>query len=322
MIADTEALGLAVTRLSNGATVVDAGVEVTGSLEAGRLFAEVCMGGLGQVRFCELTFSETGFSGKNPVSSGPITGDVWLPGVTVSVSHPPLACIAAQLAGWPVRGGDETKPYKAMGSGPARALYGVEEIFERLGYRDQADVAVLCLEGDRLPPEEVTEDVAEKCAVSPDCLYVLIAPPASLVCAVQVAARVVEAGLHKMMAVGFDVRTVISGFGDCPLAPVAADDLRAIGRMNDAVLYGGRAWYTVRADDAQIAAVIEQLPSSASRDYGTPFYDLFQRYDRDFYKIDPLLFSVAEISINNLTSGRVFHAGRVNCEMVRRALLG
>jgi methenyltetrahydromethanopterin cyclohydrolase len=262
------------------------------------------MGGLGQVSFCGLDFD-----------------GLWLPGVSVAASHPPLACIAAQLAGWPVRGGDASDPYKAMGSGPARALYGVEEIFERLGYRDQADVAVFCLEGARLPPEEVTEDVAGKCGVSPDHLYVLIAPPASLVCAVQVAARVVESGLHKMIEVGFDVRTVLSGFGTCPLAPVAADDLRAIGRMNDAVLYGGRAWYTVRTDDAQIAAVIEQLPSSASRDYGTPFYDLFQRYDCDFYKIDPLLFSAAEIFINNLTSGRTFHAGRVNCDMVALPVL-
>lgn len=304
MIADAEPLGLAVTRFSNGATVVDAGVEVPGSLEAGRLFAEVCMGGLGKVRFCGLDFD--GF---------------WLPGVSVTVSHPPLACVAAQLAGWPIRGGDESAHYKAMGSGPARALYGVEEIFGRLGYRDQADVAVLCLEGPRLPLEEVTEDVARKCSVSPDHLYVLIAPPASLVCSVQVAARVVESGMHKMLEVGFDIRTVLSGLGTCPLAPVAGDDLRAIGRLNDAVLYGGRAWYTVRTDDAQIEAVMERLPSSASRDYGTPFHDLFQRYDCDFYKIDPLLFSAAEIFINNLTSGRTFHAGGVNCEMVRRALL-
>ncbi|MCK4452444.1 MAG: hypothetical protein KAX26_17875, partial [Anaerolineae bacterium] len=68
MIADAEPLGLAVIRLPNGATVVDAGVEVPGSLEAGRLFAEACMGGLGQVSFCELTFSETGFFPENPVS--------------------------------------------------------------------------------------------------------------------------------------------------------------------------------------------------------------------------------------------------------------
>ena len=43
MIADAEALELAVTQLPNETTVVDAGVKVPGSLEAGRLFAEVCL---------------------------------------------------------------------------------------------------------------------------------------------------------------------------------------------------------------------------------------------------------------------------------------
>ena len=300
MIADAEALELAVAQLENGATVVDAGVQVPGSLEAGRLFAEVCLGGLGKVRFCELDVD-----------------GLWLPGVTVSVSHPPVACMAAQYAGWAVKG----KKFFAMGSGPARALYRGEPLFEQLDYRDQADVAVLALEGRKLPPEEAAEKVAAKCQVSPDHLYLLVAPTASLVGSVQVAARVVETGLHKMLEVGFDLGTVLSGFGTCPLAPIARDDLRAIGRTNDAVLYGGRAWYTVRVDDAQIEPVIEQLPSSASRDYGTPFYDLFQRYDGDFYKIDPLLFSPAEVAINNVTSGRTFRAGGVNAEMIQKALL-
>ena len=300
MITDAERLGLAVIRLPNGATVVDAGVAVDGSLEAGRLFAEVCLGGLGKVHFCGLDL-----------------GDLWLPGVAVGVSHPTVACMAAQYAGWAVKAGK----FFAMGSGPARALYGGEPLFERLEYRDRADVAVLALEGRKLPTEEVAEKVARKCGVAPDRLYLLVAPTASVVGSVQVAARVVETGLHKMLEIGFDIGTVLSGFGTCPVAPVAADDLHAIGRTNDSVLYGGRAWYTVRAEDEQIDKVIDRLPSSASRDYGTPFYELFQRYNGDFYQIDPLLFSPAEIFINNLVSGRTFHAGRINEEMLRRALL-
>ena len=301
MIADAGALELAVTRLPNGATVVDAGVKVPGSLEAGRLFAEICLGGLGKVRFCQLDFDGLG-----------------LPGVSVSVSHPPVACMAAQYAGWAVKKGK----FFAMGSGPARALRRGEPIFERLDYQDQADVAVLALEGRKLPPEEASEKVADKCKVSPDHLYLMVAPTASLVGSVQVAARVVETGLHKMLEVGFDIGPVLSGFGTCPLAPIAGDDLRAIGRTNDAVLYGGRAWYTVQMDDAQIEQTIERLPSSASRDYGTSFYDLFQRYNGDFYKIDSLLFSPAEVHINNVNSGHTFHAGGVNVEMVREAMQG
>ena len=149
----------------------------------------------------------------------------------------------------------------------------------------------------------------------------LVAPTASLVGSVQIAARIVETGLHKMHELGFDIHAVLSGFGSCPLAPVAADDLTAIGRTNDGVLYGGRAWYTVETDDAHIESVIERLPSVASRDYGAPFGELFQRYGGDFYKIDPLLFSPAEIAITNVASGRTFQAGGLNTAVLRASLL-
>jgi methenyltetrahydromethanopterin cyclohydrolase len=87
------------------------------------------------------------------------------------------------------------------------------------------------------------------------------------------------------------------------------------------VLYGGRAWYTVQAEDARIEEVIDRLPSCSSRDHGTLFYDLFKRYDGDFYKIDPMLFSPAEVCINNLASGRTFRAGAVAPELIRASIL-
>jgi len=304
MVDDAEALGLEIHRLPDGATIVDAGVKATGSLEAGRLFSEACMGGLGQVGFCELDLD-----------------GVRLPGVQVAASHPTLACVAAQLAGWPVQWEDASGLHKAMGSGPARALRGEEKVLEQLGYRDRADVAVLMLEGEELPPPEVAADVAKKCGIAPSGVYLLVASIASLVGTVQVPARMVEAALHNMMAVGFDIRTVLSAYGTCPLAPLTRDPLHAIGLANDAVLYGGRVWLTVRTDDAQIEAVLGQLPSSASRDYGISFYDLFERYEHDFYKMDLSLFSVAEIHINNLQSGRTFHGGQVSGSIVRRTLL-
>ena len=302
MIAEAEALELEVTRLGNGTTLVDAGVNVPGSLEAGRLFAEVCLGGLGKVLFCEIGY-----------------GEWFFPSVSVTVGRPSLACMAAQYAGWAVRvGGTETSaPYLAMGSGPARALFLGEPIFQKLAYRDRSEVGVLALESRSLPTEEVADWIASKCRISPEKLYLLIAPTASLAGSVQVVARVLETGLHKMLEVGYDIDKVISGFGTCPVPPVARDDLRAIGRTNDAVLYGGKAWYTVRGDDKKIKSLVEKLPSSASRDYGTPFFDLFQRYGGDFYKIDPLLFSPAVVSITNVATGRSYHAGNVNLELLK-----
>jgi methenyltetrahydromethanopterin cyclohydrolase len=303
MIGESEALGLEVRRLDNGTTLVDAGVNVPGSLEAGRLFAEVCLAGLGKVRFCE-----TGIGGSS------------FPAVSVTVGRPLLACMASQYAGWAVKV-DGVKPsgaYFAMGSGPARALFLGEPLFSKLEYRDRSESAVLALEGRSLPSEEVAAWIAGKCRIDSSRLYLLVAPTASLAGSVQIAARVVETGLHKMLEVGFDIGSVISGFGTCPVAPVAGDDLRAIGRTNDAVLYGGKAWYTVRGDDRSIEGLVKKMPSSASSDYGTPFYELFQRYGGDFYKIDPMLFSPAEVCINNVATGRSFQVGRAKLDIIGR----
>ena len=301
-----EALQVAAGELENGTTVVDAGIDVDGSLEAGRLFSEVCLGGLADVRLCQLQLD-----------------DLTIPGVEVNVHQPVLACMASQYAGWAINvpATDTSKKYFAMGSGPARALHRSEPIFADIDYRDPATLAVLTLESNRLPSPQVAAWVAGKCGVAPERLFLLVAPTASLAGSVQIAARIVETGLHKMHEVGFDIATVRSGFGACPLAPVAADDLTAIGRTNDAVLYGGRAWYTVQTEDALIESVIERLPSAASRDYGVPFGELFRRHGGDFYKIDPLLFSPAEITITNSVSGRSFHAGGVDTAVLRASLL-
>ena len=97
--------------------------------------------------------------------------------------------------------------------------------------------------------------------------------------------------------------------------------MRAIGRTNDCILYGGQARYTIRAEDDELAELAERLPASASSDYGTPFYDIFKRYDNDFYKIDPMLFSPAEVWLTSATSGRTFHGGRLNPDVLRASLL-
>jgi methenyltetrahydromethanopterin cyclohydrolase len=308
MIEEKESLGLEVKQLNNGATVLDAGVNVPGSMEGGRLFSSACMGGLGQIHFAQRALENA----ENSHAAG-----AWLPFVETSVSCPHIACMASQYAGWAVR----QEQYFAIGSGPARALYAGEKIFQQLDYRDPSDIAVLMLEGRELPGETVAAFVAEKCSVKPDRLFLLVAPTASLVGSVQIAARSVETGMHKLLELGFDIRRVRAASGSCPLAPVAADDRHAIGRTNDAILYGARVFYTVRADDRELKDLIGQMPSESSRDYGTPFYDLLMRYKGDFFQVDPMLFSPAQVQINNLNSGRTFCAGHTNPSLLKSSLL-
>jgi methenyltetrahydromethanopterin cyclohydrolase len=156
--------------------------------------------------------------------------------------------------------------------------------------------------------------------MSPDAITFAVAPTASTAGGVQIAARVIETGLHKMDALDFDVRRVVTAMGTAPLPPTARSDLRAIGRTNDCMLYGGQARYTIDADDETLASLAERLPASASADYGTPFYEIFKRYDSDFYKIDPMLFSPAEVWLTSATSGKTFHAGVTNPEVLRASL--
>jgi methenyltetrahydromethanopterin cyclohydrolase len=289
-------LRVRVRRLDNGARVIDAGIEVDGGLEAGLALAEICMGGLGTVNYVPLQLG----------------GETW-PGVSVWTDHPALSCMASQYAGWAISVGK----YFAMGSGPLRAHARVEkDLFEKLGYAEAAERGVLVLEGRTAPTDEVAAWVAGKAGLSPAQLTFAIAPTASLAGGVQISARILETGLHKMETLGFDVRKVVSGIGTAPVAPVAKNDIRAIGRTNDCILYGGQARYTLRAPDDELAVLAEKVPASASRDYGTPFYEIFQRYDGDFYKIDPLLFSPAEVWLTSVATGRTFRAGRVNPDVL------
>src|SRR5260370_36322252 len=241
------------------------------------------MGGLGHVDYV-------------PVVVGP---DTW-PGVRVWTDHPAVSCMASQYAGWAIQVGR----YFAMGSGPLRAHARVEqELFGKLRYAETARRGVRVFETRSAPTAEVAAWVGEKAGLAPAALTFAVAPTASVAGGVQIAARILETGLHKMDALGFDVKRIVSGIGSAPLPPVAKNDLRAIGRTNDCILYGGPARYTVQADDAELAALVPQIPAAASKDYGTPFYDIFKHYDADFYKIDPLLFSPAEAWLTSGVSG-------------------
>jgi methenyltetrahydromethanopterin cyclohydrolase len=238
--------------------------------------------------------------------------DIPLPAITVGCDLPIAACMASQYAGWQVKVGK----YFAMGSGPMRAAYGKEELFNDIGHREKPRVAVGVLETSEQPTPEVIAYLAEKTGVVAERLTLIAARTASLAGGVQVVARSVETALHKLHTLRFDLQRIVGGFGSAPLPPVAKNDLAAIGRTNDAVLYGGEVTLFVTGDDESLAQTGAKLPSNASKDYGRPFKEVFKRYDHDFYKIDPLLFSPALVSLQNIQTGKVQTFGRVNEEVL------
>lgn len=285
-----------------GARVIDCGVEVTGSLSAGMALARTCLAGRGTVSL-----------GMGHLAGRPLGV------VTVAVDLPYVPCLLSQYAGWKIARGK----FFAMGSGPMRALAGKEKLFEELGYREsERSSAVGILECGRPPSEEVVLELVASCGVEPDKLTLLVARTASLAGSLQVVARSVETCLHKLHELGFDVRRVLSAIGSAYLPPIPEDDLVAIGLTNDSILYGGQVVLWVEGDDDSIAAIGPRLPASASADHGAPFRAIFERYGGDFYKIDPLLFSPAQVVLHNVTTGHGHSFGAVQPEILASSFWG
>lgn len=290
------ALGVVQHRLPNAARVVDFGVRATAGLDAGAALATICMSGLGQVA----------------LYPGQLAGRLW-PTVQVTTDWPLEACLLSQYAGWKIaRDG-----YFGMGSGPMRLAAAAEDLFERLQFRDQTQHCVGVLEAAELPPESVVEHIAERTGASLAQTVVCVAPTASQAGNVQIVARSVETAMHKLFELEFDVARVVSGWGCAPLPPLAADDLHGIGRTNDAILYGSRVMLWVRGDDASLQAVGQQVPACTSACYGKPFLEIFEDAGRDFYEIDPHLFSPAELVMINVETGCTHQFGRLDADVLQ-----
>lgn len=301
-----EALGLTVERLPGRTVLVDAGIDTPGGVAAGIAIGEICMGGLGRVR----------------LASDPASG--WPDWLEVSSQYPVLACLASQYAGWSLAASKEEaggKKFFSLGSGPARALACREALFDELGYRDQAESGVLVLEVDRRPPPVVVDKVLRDCGLAPENLTLILTPTSSPAGTTQVVARVLEVALHKAHELGFTLADVAGGSARAPLPVAAADAGVAMGRTNDAILYGGQVHLAVRGSDEAARGLARELPSNNSRDYGRGFADIFRAYDYDFYKIDPALFAPAEVWVSNLDSGRTWHAGGIDMGLLRAAWL-
>lgn len=280
------------------AIVLDCGVNVSGGLGAGMALIEVSTAGLVEAELQQLD----------------LFGSRW-PHVTVMTDQPFEACLLSQYAGWQVLAGK----YFAMGSGPMRAARAREEVFQLAGYQEAADRVVGVLEAGQLPTNEAIELIARECGVTPRNVALAVAPTASIAGGMQVVSRSVETAMHKLFELGFDLSRIVSGCGTAPVPPVAENDLAAIGRTNDAILYGGTVTLWVTGDDDSLSEIGREVPASASPSFGKPFIDIFEEAGRDFYKIDKLLFSPAEVMFHNIETGQVHRYGAREETVLRKS---
>jgi len=301
-IDNSEFYGVAVSKSTAGATIVDAGVNAPGGFQAGKKLTELCVGGAGKAQLGFKTY-----------------GNMVFPSITVTSDFPAIAMLGSQFAGWRIK---EPDGNIAIGSGPIRALaLKPKDVFEEIGYRDVSDKAVITLESNVLPSDALIEKVTSASNVKAENLIVVVAPTASIAGLTQVAGRVIEVGIHKLKTLGLNPKVIRYAMGYAPIPPVGMDFEVAMARTNDAILYGGTVYLTADYDDeSALQTMVNQTPSMASKDYGKPFLQIFREADKDFYKIDHGLFAPAVIMINNSKTGRTFKAGQINSKVLAQSL--
>ena len=297
---NSELYGVEVANTNSGTTIVDAGVKARGGFQAGKVVTEICMGGCGKAQITRRRY-----------------GELELPSIFVCTDHPTIATLGSQYAGWQI-GEDD---FFAIGSGPARAIaLKPKEIYEKIGYKDDSDKAIVVLETDKYPPEKLIERFLKDCNVQPENLAVILTPTASVAGSTQVSGRIVETGIHKLMKLGFNPNVILYAWGIAPIAPVHPKFVEAMARTNDAILYGGVASYTVDCEnEGELEKIVDKSPSKASVAYGKPFIEIFKEANYDFYKIDPNLFAPAVVVIGNVKTGNTFERGEINSEALKES---
>ena len=290
-------LRLEVHELDNGTVVVDAGVNAHGGLGAGIYLSRLCMADLADIQLTPC-----------------VVKGILMPGVEVATDYPAVSCMASQCAMWQIK----ADKFFAMGSGPGRVLARkTKDLYEKIGFEEVSDVGVLVLESNKLPDEKVTSQIAEKCGIDPADLRLAVAPTDSVAGLVQVSARVVETGLHKLFTMGFDITTIKSGWGRAPISPITGDATMCMGSSNDAIIYGGETYYTLKYENLEeLKQYLKDMPSQASRDWGAPFYKTFKAAGFDFFKVDHNVFAPAKVVMNEVVSRRTFVSGKVNDDVL------
>ena len=292
MVAEADKLRIIVSEGSLGETLIDAGVKAVGGFDVGLLMAEICLGGLGTV-----TLTPYAATAKWPFH------------LTVRTADPVIACLASQYAGWAL----SHEKWFALGSGPGPGS----------GAQGAAvPGSWLCRQSQSRDPGHRRRQAAAAgsrregrqgyAASMRDHLTFIYAPTRSLAGSLQVVARVLEVALHKAHELKFPLSRIIDGIGTAPLSPPHPDFIQAMGRTNDAIIYGGLTHLFVTGPADEARALAEKLPSKTSRDYGEPFSDIFKKFKGDFYKIDPMLFSPAVAVVTAVESGETFFGGEIN----------
>ncbi|HDN01912.1 MAG TPA: methenyltetrahydromethanopterin cyclohydrolase, partial [Candidatus Bathyarchaeota archaeon] len=174
---------------------------------------------------------------------------------------------------------------------------------------------------EKYPTKSAVELISEKCGVKPENLYLVLTTTRSIAGSTQVSGRIVETGLYRLDFLGFDPKLVVSGVGYAPIMPVHPDEGVTLGREEDALIYGGSTSFIVEYEDDQaLKDLIAKAPATTSSFYGKPSYQVLKSVEFDWSKLDPAFFAPGMLRVENLKTGVVHQAGKINVGVLKESL--
>jgi methenyltetrahydromethanopterin cyclohydrolase len=299
---DPQRYGALISKSSGGATIVDMGIEADGSWLGAKMYVEAAHGGM-----AELTYGRTRIK------------DLDLPTANLMVDNPMLSVIGCEAGAWAVGEGE----FVPVASGPVRAKARADRWSQRVEYEDPSPYVLLQMQTVSIPNDETLAYVADACGIPVANLTVMVAPSASLVGSIQVCSRAFEQCIISLARnTSFDISTILHGYGSAPVAPVIKDEVLAMGRINDALVYGGSGGMWLRhSDDDEVRRMTEGLPFSAQAgdDYGKGYAEIYATYGHSLFNIPAPLDSPAKVMMTNMLTGNVFTAGKIDEDIVYRS---
>jgi methenyltetrahydromethanopterin cyclohydrolase len=308
LTAEPNKYDVAVEKTFEETTLIDAGCIAKGGFLAGEVVMEICLGGHAVARILPKQYE-----------------NLFLPSVFVYTDNPALSTLASQLAGWQISVDD----YSAVGCGPARILAGEpRDLFKKLDYNEDSQIAVLVLETDSKPSKPAIEKIASQCHVAPADLYIVYSSPMSLTTSILSAGRSIEAGMWKLMIQGLDPWAVSHAWGYAPIIPLYPNR-KQIYEKNNAISCGGTANYMLTCDDdeklrkmttASTASASRVLQEAIRLAANNPSYmEVIREGELDIDNSDSRT-APAVIVVNNQKTGKTFQTGNIDIDGLKMLL--
>ena len=297
-------LNCEISTLSNGATIIDMGINVKGGWKAAKLFTDTCLGGMGKLVYQSM------YIGKHLV-----------PTAVLQIDQPPIAQLSSHIAGLYVPYHD----YNQSVSGPLRCIAGNDHWAKRSTYRDtEARKAIGHLQITTMPDEELAEIIADAIGFSPKDLYLIASPTSTLVGSVQIVARNLEqtfATLGDRNA--FPINSVVQAIGWSPIISIEDDEIIAMGRVNDGLIYGQESTLYLDCEDAEILNGLEDIPMCKNETvFGIPFEEMFRESGCDWAKVPRDWDAPCKINFINMRTNHFFSTGMLHYGVLERDFMG